>query len=142
MKKEKRGRKSVMTEQVIIKLEQAYAFGASDKEACFYADIAPATLYKYQEKNIDFMERKELLKSRPILEARQSVVEHMKTDGALALKFLERKRRKEFALREEITGKNGDSIEMNTSLTYMPKQLPDGYWKHAASSDTTDNNSQ
>lgn len=40
------------------------------------------------------------------------------------------------------TGKDGDPIETITSLTYMPKQLPDEYWKHGTSTDSADNNGQ
>ena len=34
-----------MTENTLNKLEHAFAVGASDEEACFYADIAPKTMF-------------------------------------------------------------------------------------------------
>lgn len=37
-------------------------------------------------------------------------------------------------VRQEHTGKDGDPIETNASITYMPKQLPDDYFKHSADS--------
>lgn len=64
------GRPTVMTEITLQKLEAAFAAGCTDKEACVYADIAPSTMYKYAEENEAFSERKEALKSNPILQAK------------------------------------------------------------------------
>ena len=47
------------------------------------------------------MERKELLKEKVILAARQSVFRGFAEDSNLALKFLERKKRDEFSLKTE-----------------------------------------
>jgi hypothetical protein len=99
-----------MTEATIKKLEEAFAIGASDKEACFYADISHETLYTYQGKHPEFLERKQALKERPVLLARQTVVKAIETDSDLAFKYLERKRKKEFASRSELTGADGKDI--------------------------------
>lgn len=85
------GRPSVMTEEVIRKLEEAFAFGASDLEACFYADISKTALYEYQKDHPEFAERKEKLKERPILLARQKVVKELTSDVKNAQWYLERK---------------------------------------------------
>lgn len=97
------GRPPKMTPEVISKLNEAFAIGASDGEACFYANISHETLYKYQEQHPEFTEEKNRLKERPVLMARQSVIDGLKGSPELALKFLERKRRKEFALRTDVT---------------------------------------
>lgn len=101
MRKSNAGRPTVMTDVVIGKLEEAYALGCTDGEACFYAGIAASTLYDYQIINPEFVERKESLKQRPIFVARKSVVDSLATDSDLAMKFLERKRKDEFSLRTE-----------------------------------------
>lgn len=93
------GRPTVFTVDVLHKLEEAYAFGASDKEACFYANVAPSALYGYQERNPEFVERKEALKQRPILAARKKVIEDIEQDVVTAKWYLERKMNKEFATR-------------------------------------------
>ena len=93
------GRPSVITELTLQKLEEVFALGGSDKEACFYADISPSTLYNYQTENPDFLERKELLKENPILLARRTVVNELVKNPYLALKYLERRKRDEFSLR-------------------------------------------
>lgn len=99
-----------MTPEVIAKLEEAFAWGCTDREACLWADIAVQTLYLYQEKNPEFIERKASLKETPIMVARKSVVQGMKKDSDLSLKFLERKKKDEFSLRSELTGKDGKAL--------------------------------
>ena len=96
------GRPTVVNDEVLLKLEEAFALGCTDLEACFYADIGTSTLYKYQEKNPEFAERKAALKEKPVLQARQSVISNMKEDGNLALKYLERKKKDEFSLKSEV----------------------------------------
>lgn len=68
------GRKSVMTEFVLQQLQQAFSLGATDEEACAYADISPRALYYYQERNPEFLQKKEKWKQLLILRARQTVV--------------------------------------------------------------------
>ena len=104
------GRPTVMTPEVLRKLEEAFAIGASDKEACFYADIAPSSLYLYQEEHPEFSERKDALKQRPVLLARQTVMKSMETDPQTARWYLERRRKEEFASRQELTGADGERL--------------------------------
>ena len=94
-------RPTIMTQQVIDKLEYAFSLGCSDNEACLHAGIAPKTLYNYQERNPEFLQRKQLLKDSPIFLARQSVLKGLKDDPDLALKFLERRKKDEFSTKSE-----------------------------------------
>lgn len=50
------GRPTVMTAEVIRKLHEAFCVGATDIEACSFAEIAPQTLYNFQKENPDFLE--------------------------------------------------------------------------------------
>ncbi len=100
--KRKVGRPTIMTPELVEKLETCFAIGASDLEACSFADIPTSTLYNYQKAHPEFVERKERLKERPTLLARQTVVSGMKSDAHLALKYLERKRKDEFSLKQEL----------------------------------------
>lgn len=96
------GRPSVMTPEVIAKLEEAFAWGCTDIEACLWADIATPTLYVYQEKNPEFLERKKALKETPILLARKTVVNAIKKgDRTTAMQYLERKKKEEFSTKVE-----------------------------------------
>lgn len=98
-----------MTPDTIKKLEEVFAIGGTDKEACFYADISHQTLYDYQAKHPEFLERKEALKEKPILKARQTVVQSL-SHPQHAQWFLERKRKSEFAQRVENTGADGGAL--------------------------------
>lgn len=118
------GRPTVMTDEVISRLEEAFVWGCTDNEACLWADIAPATLYKYQDKNPEFTERKDALKQTPILQARKSVINGF-TDPRIALQFLERKKKDEFSLKTEteITNPDGSLNPFNKLSVEELKKL-------------------
>jgi hypothetical protein len=99
-----------MTPEVIARLEEAFAWGCSDIQACLWADIDDRTLYKYQEKNPEFIRRKEALKENPVMLARKTILKGLKANPDLALKFLERKVKNEFSLRNELTGADGKDL--------------------------------
>ncbi len=110
------GRPTVMTDEVLRLLEMAFAIGSTDEEACAFAEIGTTALYEYQLRNPEFAERKERLKLRPILKARASVDRRLEVDAELAFKFLERKRRDEFAPRLEMTGDKGSPLGQQQTL--------------------------
>lgn len=104
------GRPTVMTPEVLLKLEQAFSFDATSVEACMYAGCSQTAFSEYIKNNPEFAERRELLRSKPVLAARESVIKNMKNDGSLALKYLERKKKDEFSVRFETTGKDGSPL--------------------------------
>ena len=107
------GRPTVINEEVIRKLEEVFAWGASVQEALMYADISNTTYYEFIQKNPQYKEKFKRLQEKPTLLARQSVINNMKEDGHLALKYLERKKKDEFSLRAEVTGVDGQEIKVN-----------------------------
>lgn len=116
------GRPQVMTEVTLQKLEQIFAIGGTDTEACFYAGIAPSTLYNYQNEHPKYLERKEALKEQPILKARQTVVKALDLPQH-AHWYLERKKKKEFGNAVDITT-DGEKI-VNTETASAIKELTD-----------------
>ena len=70
MVKNKGGRPTVMTEEVVHKLESAFIAGCTDIEACCYAGISRAALHLYCEKHDGYIDRKELLKSQPVMQSK------------------------------------------------------------------------
>lgn len=121
-------RPTIMTDELVNKLEYAFALGCTDEEACFYADISKQTLYNYQDKFPEFVDRKEALKARPIFVARETLLKGLQRDPDLALKMLERKKKDEFSLRSEITGKDGKDLP--TPILSMDNvQRDDGHKK-------------
>jgi translation elongation factor EF-G len=99
------GRPTIMTPDIIAKLEEAFEWGCSDLEACGHANIGKSTLYNYQEAHPEFVERKEQLKENPVRKARQSVVQSLESDPKLAMDYLKNKKNKEFNTKQEIDQK-------------------------------------
>ena len=96
------GRKSIMTPEVVSKLEQAFSMGCSDLEACLFADISKQALYDYQEKNPEFTDRKAMLKQKMIFKARSVIAEALNNkDENTAKWLLERKLKDEFSTKTE-----------------------------------------
>lgn len=92
-------------------MEEAFAIGATDSEACFYADVSTGAFYNYQDRNPEFLERKNALKERPVLLARQTVVKSMETDASTAKWYLEKKKATEFATKAEVdVTSNGETV--------------------------------
>ena len=105
------GRPTVMTKEIIDKLEEAFLYGCTDKEACFLANISQPTLYDYCNLNPEFSERKEQLKDMPKIKARMNINKALdEGDKNLSQWYLERKVKEEFAQRSELTGKDGKDL--------------------------------
>lgn len=98
-----KGRPTIMTPEIISKLEDVFALGGTDEEACFYAGIGKSTLYNYQEKSPDFVERKEALKLKPVLKARQTMIKDL--DNVDSAKWYLEKKEPTFKNRIDVTGK-------------------------------------
>jgi len=114
------GRPSKMTSQVVSKLEEAFAIGASVAEACMYADITRETYYQWIKKNPKFSDRVEALQLKPTLKARQTVVKALDNPD-MAMKYLERKHKGEFSIRTEHTGENGKPIVNKVKVEIINK---------------------
>lgn len=96
------GRPTIMTNDVVAKLETAFSMGCTDVEACLYANINKATLYRYQQENPDFCDRKEQLKEKLVLKARSVIADALnKKDENTAKWYLERKCKNEFSTKVE-----------------------------------------
>ena len=92
MKKNKGGRPTVMTSDVILKLELAFTWGCTDLEACCFADISKSSLYEYCDKHPEFSERKETLKNQPTMKARRVINSALDDDDInTAHKVIDRK---------------------------------------------------
>jgi mevalonate kinase len=109
----KGGRPTVMTPEVIGKLEQAFAIDASVEEACSFADISRDAFYDYLKKDPKYSDRIAALREKPILKARNTVVAKIGDSYANAMDYLSRKRKSEFATRSEITGNEGGPIKVD-----------------------------
>jgi len=98
------GRPTVMDENTLRILEDAFSNDATDIQACFLANIATSTLYKYQVDNPGYLERKQALKDMIKYQAKRIVKEAMfdKDKGTDTAKwYLERKDKGEFSQKVE-----------------------------------------
>jgi hypothetical protein len=72
------------------RLEEAFATGASDMEACVYASLSQKEFTNHIQSDPTFAARRGVLKQRPLLLARQTVMKAPKEDPKFALEFLDR----------------------------------------------------
>jgi hypothetical protein len=109
-KRSKAGRPTVMTPEVVGKLETAFSIDCTVEEACFYAGIHRDTYHKYCLKNPAFIDRVDELRQKPVLKARQTLVMNL-GDTKVAQWYMERKRKAEFSIRSEVTGADGGPVQ-------------------------------
>lgn len=118
------GRPTVMTDEVLEKLEYMFSMGATDEMACTLANINTGTLYNYQKENPDFLERKNILKEMTTWQARANVTEKIQEgDVAQSNWWLERKAKDEFSTRTESLNANVEvsnlTEEQKEKLAYL-----------------------
>lgn len=91
-----------MTEEVVRKLEYAFAYDCTVEEACLYAGISRNTYYEFLKQYPDFQDRTSELRLVPVLMARMRVIMEAERNADMALKYLERRRKAEFSTRTEV----------------------------------------
>lgn len=112
------GRPTKMTPETLKKIEEAFLLGCTDLEACLYADISPPTFYTYQKDNEEFLNRKETLKSNPVMKARKVLLDALNNGDVLtAHKIIERKEGTK--VKQEVSGPDGGPVETK-SITFVP----------------------
>lgn len=119
------GRPSVMTQEVVRKLESVFVYDCTVEEACLYAGISRNTYYEFVKKYSDFQDRIEVLRNAPYLVARKTLVAAAEHDASLALKLLERKRKMEWSLRTEVahSGEVADRHSIDPEQAALIKQV-------------------
>lgn len=100
-----------MTDETVKRLEDAFSLDCTVPEACLYANITKQTYYNWVESFPELKERFDSLRLKPFLKARQTIVKNL-DDPEYAFKYMERKNKKEFALRTELSGPDGEDFEI------------------------------
>ena len=86
------GRPSVITPDVLSKLEAAFCNDFTDQQAFEHAGISSATYYRWLKQNEEFRERMLRAQSYPVTLAKRALIAAIKEgDGKLALRYLERR---------------------------------------------------
>ena len=116
-KKSNAGRPTVVTPEIVAKLEYGFMRGMNDTEACLYADISRSAFYDYIQKNPEFGDRKEELKKYPAVKAKLNITEAIEQgDEDLSKWYLERRNKDEFSLKQEIKADVQEELTINIEL--------------------------
>lgn len=121
-----------MTDEAIRKIEEVAALDGSVAEMAFYANVHVDTVYAHLKENKEFSDRISALRERPVLLARQTVVKSISSDPDMAMKYLERKRRKEFATRVENSHDGEISIDTTDEILKKYENVSDEALKEFA----------
>lgn len=120
------GRPTVMTDEVIRKLEDAFSNGATDIQACFYADISKTAFYNYQQEHPEFLERKEGLKAQLGLIAKNVLGKAIRGgDANKASWYLERKESDEYGNKNKnenrLVDQDGNDRDLSIEVAIIGK---------------------
>lgn len=103
-------------EETVKKLKESFAIGADVTAACAYAEISRESFYQWCKKNPKLKEEADRLRERPVLKAYQTIANDL-DQTETAKWYLERKRKKDFSLRQELTGSDGDALKIEGKIT-------------------------
>lgn len=102
-KKGYRGRPTVLTDDVVGKLELGFAKGLNKTECCEFAGISRNALYDFLKKNPKFSNKIEVLQSHPSMKAKINIADRIEQgDVELSQWYLERKNPDEFSTKQNI----------------------------------------
>lgn len=113
-KDKKNGRPAYDWRKIVRYLEEAFRLDATVEEACSYARVSTTWYHDEKKKNPEFSEKITMAKQYPLLVAKGAVVGAMEAgDQITGLKYLERRQKKLYSPRVEVTGEEGDAIQID-----------------------------
>ena len=104
-----------LNEKTVNKLEEAFSIGADIPAACYFANISKQTYYNWINDNKELKEEFDRLREKPVMRAYRTVSDDL-NKSETAKWFLERKRRNEFAPRQEVTGAGGEPLILPSEI--------------------------
>ncbi len=128
------GRPTTITEETIKKLEEVFSLDGTLGEACFYANISHQTYYNILDKKPELVERFKALRQKPFLLARKTIVQNL-NNPQYAFEYMKRKKKDEFSERNEVTGAEGEAININL-VNYAANNPPPIQTERVSSPDT------
>ena len=97
------GRPRKITPKILEKLEEAFKLGCTNREACFYADVAESTFYDFLNEYPEYSDKINMWKDYQKIKARYVVHKALeKGDKDMAKWYLERKAKDEFNTKTEV----------------------------------------
>lgn len=101
-KENKVGRPRAITPEKLGKLEEAFKLGCTNREACFYAEVAESTFYDFLKEYPEYSDKIAMWKDYEKIKARYVVHKALeKGDRDMAKWYLERKAKDEFSTKQE-----------------------------------------
>jgi len=126
---EKRGPKYIITDDVLVKLREAFVIGATDVQACYYAGISVDALYDYQNRVPNYASQKEAMKKSLGLQAKANVAKSIKGGDIGTSKWhLEKTEKETYADRTELTAKDGEALNPQTKS--VDEEILANYFKN------------
>jgi len=111
------GRPRAITPKKLEKLEEAFKLGCTNREACFYADIAESTFYDFLKEYPEYSDKIAMWKDYQKIKARMVVHKALdKGDRDMAKWYLERKVKEEFSTKQEIDATVNNRVEIIDDL--------------------------
>jgi hypothetical protein len=96
------GRPEKVDDYILQKLEDAFARGCTNREACLFADLPERTFYDYKQENPEFSHRIDELREAPMLKARFNITQAIaEGDIQVSQWYAERKKKSEFSTKIE-----------------------------------------
>lgn len=107
------GRPTLMTPDVIAKLKEGFSQGFSIANACIWADISADVYFDYCKIHPEFSDYCKALKQKPLIKSILVINKALNEgDVSTAKWYAERKAKDEFSLRNEITGEDGEPVQV------------------------------
>jgi len=130
------GRPESISGDILAKLRSAFMIGCTEEEACLFARINPATLYRHKQRHPEFCKEIELLRHHPKLKARITIQKNL-NDPKVAAWYLERKAKDEFSAEKDDKNNNPNkSAEQAEQIDQMQSII------HTLSSDAKTGHNQ
>lgn len=76
---------SKLTAEIVTKLKEAFAIGATIEQACYYAEISPRTYYRWVEKNPKLSHEFDLMRQKLPLAAKTNLAKAIQEDKDIGL---------------------------------------------------------
>lgn len=118
----KGGRPPIDRKKALHYLCEAFRLDATDEEACSYAGVSERWFYDEMKASEEFLQEIRRAQRYPFLIAKGSVVGAMEVGNDITgLKYLERRQKKLYSPRVEVTGEDGEAVKIDV-LTEAKKR--------------------
>ena len=108
-------------DEIMQELKESFKNGMNNTEACLNTNISERIFYNVLEQNEKLKDYFKLLRENINMIAKQNIVNKIKgsKDIELSKWWSERKNKKEFSTRQELTGEDGEDLKVVAEFNYI-----------------------